>query len=217
MFPPGNSFCSEKHLCFGFICLSLLDHLNETFSSFSVPTPPVFHLAPCMPQPTACHYHHHHHMTLQSKSGPGLPFWGFVTIPLLRGWIVSPAPNPQPGGPGLRTYDPRPQGGPAMPPGTGYSFQSPFTTCMGYSGTILLSRPPHGISVLLVPSLIPPPISCLLLTSPTYHSYFWSTFLPLSPHTGSPTQTLNGSSMSARTIPHNSFTRVGQFPLSDSL
>jgi hypothetical protein len=25
---------------------------------------------------------------------------GFVTIIFLRGWIVSPAPNPQPGGPG---------------------------------------------------------------------------------------------------------------------
>jgi hypothetical protein len=34
----------------------------------------------------------------------------------LRGWIVSPAPNPHPGGPGLRIYDP------AIPPGTGYPF-----------------------------------------------------------------------------------------------
>jgi hypothetical protein len=24
-----------------------------------------------------------------------VPFWGFVTITFLRGWIVSPAPNPQ--------------------------------------------------------------------------------------------------------------------------
>jgi hypothetical protein len=44
------------------------------------------------------YHHHHHHMALQPKSGPGLPFWGFVTITFLRGWIVSPAPNPQPGG-----------------------------------------------------------------------------------------------------------------------
>jgi hypothetical protein len=50
------------------------------------------------------------------------PFWGFVTINFLRVWIVSPAPNPQPGGPGLRIYDPRRQGGPAIPPGTGYPF-----------------------------------------------------------------------------------------------
>jgi hypothetical protein len=33
-------------------------------------------------------------MALQLKSGPGLPHWGFVTITLLRGWIVSPAPTP---------------------------------------------------------------------------------------------------------------------------
>jgi hypothetical protein len=83
------------------------------------------------------HHHHHHHMALQPNSGPGLPFWGFVTITLLRGWIVSSAPNPQPGRPSLRIYDPRTQGGPAVPPGSGYPFWSPFTTCMGYSGTIL--------------------------------------------------------------------------------
>jgi hypothetical protein len=65
---------------------------------------------------------HHHHMALQPKSGPGLPFWGFVTITFLRGCIVSPAPNLQPGGPGLCIYDPRAQGGPAVPPGTGYPF-----------------------------------------------------------------------------------------------
>jgi hypothetical protein len=60
-------------------------------------------------------------MALQPNSGPGLPFWGFVTITFLQGWIVSPAPtpNPQPGGPGLRIYDPRRQGGPAIPQGTG--------------------------------------------------------------------------------------------------
>jgi hypothetical protein len=52
-------------------------------------------------------------MALQPKSGPGLPLWGFVTITFLHGWIVNPAPNPQPGGPGLRIYDPRRQGCPA--------------------------------------------------------------------------------------------------------
>jgi hypothetical protein len=50
---------------------------------------------------------YNHHIALQPKSGPGLPFWGFVTITFLRGWIVSPAPNPQPGVPGLCVYDPR--------------------------------------------------------------------------------------------------------------
>jgi hypothetical protein len=67
------------------------------------------------------HHHHHHHMALQPNSGPGLPFWGFVTT-FLRGWIVTPAPNPQPGGPGLRIYDPQGQGVPAIPPGTAYPF-----------------------------------------------------------------------------------------------
>jgi hypothetical protein len=61
-------------------------------------------------------------MALQHNTGPGLPFWGFVTITFLQGWIVSPAPNPQPGGPGLHIYDLWRQGGPAIPPGTGYPF-----------------------------------------------------------------------------------------------
>jgi hypothetical protein len=33
-------------------------------------------------------------MALQPKSGPGLPFWGFVTITLLPGWSVSQRPTP---------------------------------------------------------------------------------------------------------------------------
>jgi hypothetical protein len=60
----------------------------------------------------------YHHMAVEPKSVPGHPFWDFVTITFLRGWIISPAPNPQPGGPGLRIYDPRRQGWPAIPPGT---------------------------------------------------------------------------------------------------
>jgi hypothetical protein len=50
------------------------------------------------------------------------PCWGFVTMTFSQGWIVSPAPNPHPGEPGLRIYDPRRQGGPAIPPDTGYPF-----------------------------------------------------------------------------------------------
>jgi hypothetical protein len=45
-------------------------------------------------------------MALQPNTIPGFPCWGFVTITFLHGWIVSPAPNHQPGGPGLRIYDP---------------------------------------------------------------------------------------------------------------
>jgi hypothetical protein len=41
--------------------------------------------------------------------------WAFVTVTFLRGWIVGPTPNPQPGGPGFRIYDPRRQGDPAVP------------------------------------------------------------------------------------------------------
>jgi hypothetical protein len=48
--------------------------------------------------------------------------WGFVTITFLQGWIVSPAPDPEPGVPGLRIYDPRRQRGPAIPRGTRYPF-----------------------------------------------------------------------------------------------
>jgi hypothetical protein len=33
-------------------------------------------------------------MALQPNSGPGLPFWGFLTIIFLRAWIVSQHPNP---------------------------------------------------------------------------------------------------------------------------
>jgi hypothetical protein len=53
-------------------------------------------------------------MALHPNSGPGLPLWSFVTITFLHDWIVSPAPNPQPEGPGLRIYDPRRQGDPAI-------------------------------------------------------------------------------------------------------
>jgi hypothetical protein len=78
------------------------------------------------------HHYHHHHMALQPNSGPGLPLWDFVTITFLQGWIVSPAPNPQPGG----------QASVFMTPETGWALGTHFsrlllTTCMGYSGTIL--------------------------------------------------------------------------------
>jgi hypothetical protein len=61
-------------------------------------------------------------MALQPISGLGLLrgfSWGSVTAVFLWRGVVSPTPNPQPGGPGLRIYDTRRQGGPAKPPGTG--------------------------------------------------------------------------------------------------
>jgi hypothetical protein len=32
-------------------------------------------------------------MALQPNTGPDLPFWGFVTITFLQGWIFNPAPT----------------------------------------------------------------------------------------------------------------------------
>jgi hypothetical protein len=53
---------------------------------------------------------------------PRLPCWCFVTITSLQGCIVTPEPNPQPGGPGLRIYDLRRQGDPAIPQALGTHF-----------------------------------------------------------------------------------------------
>jgi hypothetical protein len=50
-----------------------------------------------------------------------LPFSDFL-IRLLRGEPVNPTPNPEPGRPGLRIFDPRRQGDQVTPPGTVYLF-----------------------------------------------------------------------------------------------
>jgi hypothetical protein len=50
--------------------------------------------------------------------------------------FLAPCSNPEPGGPGLHIYIPWRLVGPVIPPGTEYPFYSPFTICMGYSGTI---------------------------------------------------------------------------------
>jgi hypothetical protein len=47
---------------------------------------------------------------------------GFLTVDFFLGGVVSPTPNPQPGGPGLHIYIPRRLGGPVIPPGTEYPF-----------------------------------------------------------------------------------------------
>jgi hypothetical protein len=47
---------------------------------------------------------------------------GFLTVDFFQGGVVSPTPNPQPGGPGLRIYIPWRLGGPVIPPGTEYPF-----------------------------------------------------------------------------------------------
>jgi hypothetical protein len=59
-------------------------------------------------------------MALQPIEGLGLLYWGSVTAYFYGVGLLAPTPNPQPGGLGLRIYDPRRQGGPAIPPGTGY-------------------------------------------------------------------------------------------------
>jgi hypothetical protein len=45
---------------------------------------------------------------------------GFLTFSFFWGGVVSPIPNPQPGGPGLQIYIPQRQGGPAIRLDTGY-------------------------------------------------------------------------------------------------
>jgi hypothetical protein len=45
---------------------------------------------------------------------------GFVTVDFFRGGVVSPTPNPQPGGSGFHIYIPWRLGGPVIPPGTEY-------------------------------------------------------------------------------------------------
>jgi hypothetical protein len=68
---------------------------------------------------------------------------GFSTI-FLQSRVVGPTPNPHLGGPGLCIYIPQRQGSPVIPPGTGFPFQSPLTTRVGYGGTVLIPRSPHG-------------------------------------------------------------------------
>jgi hypothetical protein len=47
---------------------------------------------------------------------------GFLTVDFFQGEVVSPTPNPQPGGPGLHIYIPWRLGDPVIPPGTGQPF-----------------------------------------------------------------------------------------------
>jgi hypothetical protein len=47
---------------------------------------------------------------------------GYLTVDIFQGGIVSPTPNPQPGGPGLHIYIPWRLGDPVIPAGTEYLF-----------------------------------------------------------------------------------------------
>jgi hypothetical protein len=76
---------------------------------------------------------------------------GFLTMSFLWGGVVILMPNPQPGGPGLCIYNPQREGGPVIPPGTGYPSWSPLTTRMSYGGAILFPNHHTGI---LHPSLV---------------------------------------------------------------
>jgi hypothetical protein len=80
-----------------------------------------------------------------SQQLSGIPYLVSEHVKLLQGGVVSPTPNPQPGGPGLCIYNPRRQGGPVIPlaPGT---HLSRLLRHMRYVGAILISRPPHGKS-----------------------------------------------------------------------
>jgi hypothetical protein len=66
----------------------------------------------------------------------------FAKIIFLQSKVVSPASNPQPGGPGLCTSVPQEQGGLFIPPGTGF----PFRRLLWLSGLRwrYCNPPPHG-------------------------------------------------------------------------
>jgi hypothetical protein len=70
-------------------------------------------------------------------------FSDLVTICFLRGGVVGPTPNPQPGGPGLRIYVPQRHGGPAIPP---HALGFPFSHLLQHTGVRwgYSSPPPHG-------------------------------------------------------------------------
>jgi hypothetical protein len=65
-------------------------------------------------------------MALQSNADlhllNGYNILGFLTIDFLQCGVVSPTPNPQPGGPSLHIYISWRLGGPVIPPGTEYPF-----------------------------------------------------------------------------------------------
>jgi hypothetical protein len=73
---------------------------------------------------------------------------GFSTIIFLRGQVVSPTPNPQPGGPGLRIYDCRDRVAQlhTQAPGTHFSR---IYDAHGLRWDYYCSRPPHGKNALL--------------------------------------------------------------------
>jgi hypothetical protein len=61
-------------------------------------------------------------MALQLKSGHGLPFWGFITITFYRAGLLVQRPTPNLEDQASVFMTPWRQGGPAIPPGTGYPF-----------------------------------------------------------------------------------------------
>jgi hypothetical protein len=111
--------------------------------------------------------------------GPWPPQWGSVTAVFLWCGVVSPTPNPRPGGPGLRIYVPRGQGGPTpdledqasvcMSPGDRVAQLYP--RALGSSGTSGVPLP--------VPTIVGPwgawVIPVILRT--THSPDFWRRFL----------------------------------------
>jgi hypothetical protein len=60
----------------------------------------------------------------------------FAIIIFSRSKVVNPSPDPQPGGPGPCIYASQRQGGPVIPPGTGFPFRRLLGRA-GYGGGIL--------------------------------------------------------------------------------
>jgi hypothetical protein len=87
------------------------------------------------------------------------PF-GVSIITFLRGWLVSPAPNPQPGGTGLRIYDPRRHGGPAIP----QALDNHFSRLLRHAWVTvgLFFNPGHHTGILLDEAVIYEVQTCFL-------------------------------------------------------
>jgi hypothetical protein len=93
--------------------------------------------------------------------------------------------TPQPGGLDPRIYIPEGQGGPDIPPGTGFPFVASYYS-QGYGGGIL--TPPHGTSkilprqrfarnsIVIVERLVFPRTYCYHSSFTPPFAYLWSTF-----------------------------------------
>jgi hypothetical protein len=69
---------------------------------------------------------------------------GFLTVDFFRGGVVSPTPNPEPGGPSLHNYIPWKLGGPVIPPRHRVPILVAFYDMHGLQWDYSFPRSPHG-------------------------------------------------------------------------